>query len=134
MKAIRYAHKGQFLQNTLFWSQADFIGAFHGNPADVIFDPVLAAEEEALTIESHKQDFGEAFGIPVGEIECVVVQWDGDDASLPFADDAKGAVVRLPVPEPAPAPLTAFEQLKDALAAAPNIAPATKQAIAAIQE
>ena len=110
MKAIRYASGGKFLANTLFsTANSDFIGAYHGVPTDDIYDPLLAAEEEALTIASHKVDLGAAFGIDPADIEAVVVPWDGDPATLP-KEDEPDALVRLPVaPEPPPPPT--FEEL-----------------------
>jgi hypothetical protein len=109
-KAIRYRSGGKFLENTLFSTvNSDFLGAYHGVPTDAIFDAVLAAEEEALTIASHKVDLGAAFGIDPSLIECVVVPWNGDPATLPKEDEAN-ARVRLPVAPPPP-PEPTFEQL-----------------------
>ena len=108
-KASRYRSGGKFLKGTLFsTSNSDFIGAFHGVPTDAIFNPVIAAEEETLTIASHKQDFGAAFGIDPALIEAVVVLWDGDPETLP-KEDEPDALVRLPV---APVPVApTFEEL-----------------------
>jgi hypothetical protein len=93
-KAIRYKHNGQYLQNTLFWSQAAYVGTYHGGVED--FDPKLAAIEEAQAIESHKQDFAIAFGVPADEIECEVVPWDGRDETLPFTSDNSAPIRRIP--------------------------------------
>jgi hypothetical protein len=103
-KAIRYHVGGKYLRNSMFWTAGDFIGAYHA-------DPVLAVEEEALTIASHKQDLGAAFGLDPRTIECEVLDWDGDVASLPYAEDASGELAPLPSPEPEPAPLTLEERL-----------------------
>jgi hypothetical protein len=116
-KAIRYQHNGQYLRNTMFWTQGEFIGAFHA-------DPVLAAEEEALTIASHAHDFAVAFGIPADEITHEVVAWDGRDETLPFASDNSAPVVRLPVAPEEPAPPTLEEKVDALLAASPAIAQA----------
>ena len=110
-KAYRYKSNGKYLKNTLFsTTNSDFLGAHHGVEADAIFDPVLAAIEEAEQQESHKQDFAVAFGIPADQIECeVIAGWDGDPATLP-KEDEPDALVRLPVaPEPPPPPT--FEEL-----------------------
>jgi len=111
-KAIRYASGGKYLANTLFWTtNSDFLGAHHGVETDAIFDPVLAAEEEALTIASHKVDFGAAFGIDPALIEAVFVPWNGDPEMLPKEDESD-ALVRLPVPTPEPEPVVpTFEEL-----------------------
>ena len=92
-KAIRYKHNGQYLQNTLFWTAYDYVGAYHAQPG--VFDAVLAAEEEATIIASHKQDFAVVFGIPADEIECEAVAWDGRDETLPFASDNSAPVQRI---------------------------------------
>ena len=127
-KAIRYKHNGQYLQNTLFWTQFDYIAAFHAQPG--VFNATLAAEEEAMSIESHKQDFAVAFGIPADEIECEVVSWDGDESALPFASDASAPLTRLPQPAPPPPEPTPEERIQQleakvsALSAKVAIAPA----------
>ena len=111
-KAIRYRSGGKFLKNTLFsTTNSDFIGAHHGVETDAIFDPVLAAEEEAMTIASHKVAFGAAFGIDPALIEEVVVAWNGDPETLP-KEDEPDALVQLPVPTPEPEPaVRTFEEL-----------------------
>lgn len=110
-KAIRYRSGGKFLKNTLFsTTNSDFLGAHHGVPTDSIYDPALAAEEEALTIASHKVDLGKAFGIDSALIEAVEVPWDGNPSSLP-KEDEPDALVRLPVPAPPPPPPTLAEIL-----------------------
>ena len=111
-KAIRYRSGGKFLKNTLFsTTNSDFIGAHHGVETDAIFDAVLAAEEEAMTIASHKVAFGAAFGIDPALIEEVVVPWNGDPETLP-KEDEPDALVQLPAPTPEPEPaVPTFEEL-----------------------
>lgn len=95
-KAVRYKANGKYLKNTMFSTvNSDFIGAYHGVPTDDIYDPELAAGEEARIIESHKQDFAIAFGIPAEEIECEVIAWDGKPESLP-KEDEPDALERIP--------------------------------------
>lgn len=127
-KAIRYKQNGQYLQNTLFWTAYDYISAYHGQPE--VFDAELAAEEEALSIESHKQDFAVAFGIPAEEIECEVIAWDGRDETLPFASDNSAPVQRIPEEQregyvkPEPQPPTADEKFDALKAIVAKLAPA----------
>ena len=110
-KAYRYKANGKYLKNTMFSStNSEFVGAHHGVETDDIYDPVLAAIEEAEQIESHKQDFAVAFGIPADQIECeVVAGWDGDPDTLPKEDEPDALVRLLVAPEPPPPPT--FEQL-----------------------
>lgn len=110
-KAYRYKANGKYLKNTLFsTTNSDFLGAYHGVPTDDVYDPVLAAIEEAEQNESHKQDFSVAFGIPADQIECeVIADWDGDPDTLP-KEDEPDAIVRLPV-APAPPVTLTFEDL-----------------------
>lgn len=130
-KAIRYRKVGgPFLQHTLFWTNADYIGAYHAQPE--VFNADLAAEEEALTIASHKEDFAVAFGVNAADIEAVIVEWDGDEAGLPKAADASAPIQRLAVkPSAVPSP-TPIEQIKAALIADPALSAETKAAIQAI--
>lgn len=120
-KAIRYRANGQFLQHTLFWTPGDFIGA--GS-----LDPELAALEEAQTLESHKQDFAIAFGIPAESIEVVAVPYDGNPDTLPYAEDGKGGVVRIPEEHragyvvPVRQPPTLEEKVAALIAANPDVA------------
>lgn len=100
-KAIRYKRNGRYLRNTLFWTQADYIGAYHAAPEH--YDAALAAEEEAATLASHRRDFADAFGVPVNEIECEVIAWDGDPENLP-AEDEQDAIERIPAPPSPVAP------------------------------
>lgn len=127
-KAMRYRANGKYLRNTLFaTTNGDFIGAYHGVPTDAIYDPTLAAEEEALTIESHKRDFSAAFGIPADQIEAVVIPWDGV-APLP-AEDEVGAHERLPI-APAEPQAPTLEQKVAALIAAQSVDAQTAYATA----
>lgn len=122
-KAIRYRANGKPLRNSLFRTNADFIGAYHGVSTDAIYDPILAAEEEALTFESHKHDLAVAFGIPVEEIEVEVLPFRAlDDAGMPALVDMPDEATEdsydlLPV-EPAPPAPPTLEQKVDALIAA----------------
>ena len=130
MKAIRYRANGKYLKNTLFSTlNSDFIGAYHGVETDAIFNADLAAAEEAMTIASHKQDFAVAFGIPADEIECEVIAWDGDPASLP-KEDEPDAHVRLPEPPEPPKERTQIERVLAALGKDAALSAATKTAIA----
>lgn len=116
-KAIRYASGGKFLDNSLFWTAGDFIGG--SSP-----DPNIAALEEQMTIESHKQDFAIAFGIPAESITVVDVPYFGDPADLPTEGESDH-LMRLPVDPPPPEAPT----LLDILLADVNLSPATKAAI-----
>lgn len=126
-KAIRYLHNGLPLQNTLFYTDGDYIGAYHD-------DPAIAAQEEALTMASHQQDFAIAFGIPANEIDCEVLAWDGDIATLPFDEDSAATVQRLPVEQregyvpPPPESQTPLEIIANAILADPGTSVALKDA------
>ena len=120
-KAIRYRDNGTFLQNSMFWTPGDFIGAASE-------DPERAAIEEAITLASHKQDFATAFGIPADEIECVEIPYNGDPKTLPYDDDAHPDKNHVRIPEeqrdgyvePAPAPPTLEEKVNALLAVNPQ--------------
>ena len=94
-KAIRYKANGKYLQNSMFWTALDYVCAYHASPD--AFDAALAAEEEAKSIASHKQDFALAFGIPADQIEVEFITWNGDPSTLPKEDESD-VLVRLPVP------------------------------------
>ena len=135
-KAIRFKSGDKYLQNTMFSCPGrDFVGS--GTAMRDDFDPTneammaLVAEEEALSIDSWKQDLAIAFGLSPDAIEAeTIIDWTGDPETLPYAEDADptGNHVRLPVEKAAEPPT-----LIDILLSDKNLAPETKAAIKALK-
>ena len=133
-KAVRFKSNGKYLRNTLFSCPGlDYVGS--GTAMRPDFDPSdgkmrdAVALEEDLSIASWTQDFAIAFGIPADEIECEVIPWDGDPASLP-KEDEPDAHVRLPEPPEPPKEQPPIERVLAALGKDAALSAATKTAIA----